>query len=547
MTRLEFSRRSGIPRGTLRDLELGVHSPTRRSLQQFVDFCQSSGVDARQLEEVYRLYAGPGDGLRQFIGRLEFRAGSPAELARRAGISPATLWEYRRGNYPLPVAILHRLCQVVGEDPGPAEVLWFEAERSRFLARGYPAALAEFWTLCSRQGYTEKHLSTLGLSMAALRSLRYLEVPAWQEVAEVARSLCRNEDERLNLEQLWPGTEHGHHVPDAFGAQIRQLRNQKKLTRREVADLFDVGGKKPARIIKSIEEDGCYSAQAYPAGLAALLAEKAEESSRLLALWEERRKQFHARHRPETRIDLRLVRELYGFEHKDMEPILGYSALEYQRIERGVVPLSETAQARILHAIVQAGQHRVEALLRKKASHDAEQTAWRHPPSVQAMVTRLANREGGIIPLWRHLCRCGVRGFWAERLRTMARGEEVPPWPLVERIGAACGVAELAEVRRDWRERYRARLEGNNGSTLSPLGIELRLLLAEVATTVREFSTRLGVNPSVLTRDLQRMDGGKPIRWSHVERILQTAGLGPHDRRWQQIHAWWYTTRIDGR
>src|SRR5690349_4309376 len=30
MTRLEFVRRSGISRGTLRDLELGVHMPTRR-------------------------------------------------------------------------------------------------------------------------------------------------------------------------------------------------------------------------------------------------------------------------------------------------------------------------------------------------------------------------------------------------------------------------------------------------------------------------------------------------------------------------------------
>src|SRR5438477_2811368 len=34
MTRLEFARRSGISRGTLRDLELGIHSPTRRTLQQ---------------------------------------------------------------------------------------------------------------------------------------------------------------------------------------------------------------------------------------------------------------------------------------------------------------------------------------------------------------------------------------------------------------------------------------------------------------------------------------------------------------------------------
>src|SRR5689334_17503541 len=52
LTRLEFVRRSGISRGTLRDLELGVHVPTRRTLQQFVGFCEKVGVEAGQLEEV---------------------------------------------------------------------------------------------------------------------------------------------------------------------------------------------------------------------------------------------------------------------------------------------------------------------------------------------------------------------------------------------------------------------------------------------------------------------------------------------------------------
>src|SRR5437764_13552197 len=65
LTRLEFSRRSGISRGTLRDVELGVHTPTRRVLQQFVDFCRACDVAAAELEKVYRLFAGPGDGLGQ--------------------------------------------------------------------------------------------------------------------------------------------------------------------------------------------------------------------------------------------------------------------------------------------------------------------------------------------------------------------------------------------------------------------------------------------------------------------------------------------------
>src|SRR5579883_635545 len=48
MTRLEFARRSGIRRGTLRDMELGIHTPTRRILQQFVSACRDYGVGAEQ-------------------------------------------------------------------------------------------------------------------------------------------------------------------------------------------------------------------------------------------------------------------------------------------------------------------------------------------------------------------------------------------------------------------------------------------------------------------------------------------------------------------
>ena len=50
------------------------------------------------------------------------------------------------------------------------------------------------------------------------------------------------------------------------------------MSRRELADLFGVGGKKPARIIKYIEEDGFYSMQAYPAGLVAVLAGRSPEA-----------------------------------------------------------------------------------------------------------------------------------------------------------------------------------------------------------------------------------------------------------------------------
>src|SRR5439155_22524393 len=109
LTRLELARRSGMSRGTLRDLELGVHKPTRRILQQFVAFCRRAHVHPEQLEELHRLYAGRGETLEERIARLELLAGSPRELARRVGISPATLWEYRRGNFPLPLPLWQRL------------------------------------------------------------------------------------------------------------------------------------------------------------------------------------------------------------------------------------------------------------------------------------------------------------------------------------------------------------------------------------------------------------------------------------------------------
>jgi transcriptional regulator with XRE-family HTH domain len=544
MTRLEFARRSGMSRGTLRDLELGIHIPARRTLQQFVDFCRGCAVAAEHLDEICQLYTGAGEGLGQWLGRLELRAGSAAALARRAGISAAALWEYRRGNFPLPLAVLRRLCQVSGEDAGPVEVVWFEVERQRFLSRGYPAPLAEFWALCARAGYAERGLPALGLSTAALRRLRYLELPAWQEVARAAQTLCRDAGELAHLQSLWQAEERvqPNRLPDAFGALVQQFRKRLGLQRRQVTDLFGIGGKKPAQLLQSIEEEGCYSAQAYPAGLAALLTDGDAELAQMRALWEERRARFHRRHRPETRLDFRLTRELYGFEYNDMEPILGYSALEYQRLERGVGALAESARARILDAIERAGRRKLDALLQKRDARCVQCVAWRTPPTVRGLIARLAEREGGILPLKRFLRKAGVKGCGAAWLRAVGRGEEVPPWPILERLARTCGVPELDAVRDDWREQYRARLQRRGAG---PLGIEVRLLIAETAPTCRCFSKRLGVNPSVLIRVLQRMDQGKPLPWHHLERILRAAGITAHERRWEQIHAWWYPTRTD--
>lgn len=539
LTRLELARRSGISRGTLRDLELGIHTPTRRILQKLLDFFHSAGVADEHLEELRRLYAGAGDTLEQFIARLELRAGSSRELACRVGISAATLWEYRRGHFPLPWALLQQMCAAAGADAATAEGLWREAERQRLRQRGYSEALVEFWILCGRGGYTEKQLLSLGMSTAAVRRLRYLELPPWDGVAGVAQQIG-NEEEVRELERLWRLEERNQSagLPDKFGSRLRQLRKKHGSTRRELADLFDIGGKKPARIIKYIEEDGFYSAQAYPAGLASLLTESERERAALLAAWQQRRRQFHRRHRPETRIDLRLARELYGYGPNDMEPILGYSSLEYQKIERGVQPLADTAQQRILQAIHAAGKHRVEALLQQRQQREEERVAWQRPPSVPALIALLAQREGGLIPLSRQLKRLGLKGLWTARLRAISRGEEVPPWCVLERIARACQLADWEDLHEDWQERYREQLRR---TCPSPLGVELRLLIGEAAESLREFSPRLGFNYSVLIRDMQKIDRDEAVKWFHVERIARAAGLRTEDPRCREIHALWST------
>jgi transcriptional regulator with XRE-family HTH domain len=540
ITRLELARRSGISRGALRDLELGIHHPTRQTLQQFLDFCRKQGVDGCHLQELERLYTGPGDTLPELLARLELRAGSSRELARRVGISPTTLWEYHRGNFPLPLALLTQMCETVGEAPGAAEALWHTDQRRRLLARGLPEAWVELCVLCARAGHPESHLTQFGVSNAALRHLRYLELPPWAEVAAAAEALCRDAGELEHLRRLWqrdePVQKRSHR--DDFGPRLKRLRQEQGVRRRTLADLFGVGGKKPARILKHIEEDGLYSAQAYPAGLAAVLGGANGEREHLLDAWKDRRRQFHRRRRPETRVELRLAREMYGFEPRHMEPILGYSSLEYQKIERGVSPLSETGLNRILNAVHQAGAKKVADLLHQRQQRESEQATWKAPASVPALVASLARREGGLIPLARKLRRAGLKRLWPGRLRAIRAGKDIPAWPVVRRMADACGVVDCLELQRDWQERYRAQLEGDYPS---PLGVELRLLVGEVATTLRDLSPRLGFNYSVLIREFQRIDRDEPLRWFHVERLLGVLGVPPTSERWREIRALWST------
>ncbi|HET6880965.1 MAG TPA: helix-turn-helix transcriptional regulator, partial [Pirellulales bacterium] len=535
----ELARRSGIGRGTLRDLELGVHRPTRQTLRRFIEFCAPYGVPEEKISQLLNLYTGPCETLEHLIARLELRAGSARELARRAGISASTLWEYRRGNFPLSWSLLVKLCRAVGQDPETVEPLWHACQRRRLVDRGYPEAWAEFCVWCDRSDVALSRLTRLGVSSAALRRLRYLELPPFTAVAQAVRKLCRSDAEIKRLREWWNRDMAAQRASavDEFGPELRRLRLRRGLRRRELADLFGVGGKKPARIIKYIEEDGYYSVRAYPAGLVAILADEGEQH-RLLELWRRRRAQFVRRRRPETRGDLRLLREMYGLTLDDVPEVLGYTSLEYQRIERGVESLSETAGQRILEAFARTGRERVAALLARRQARLRDSSAWRAPASAADMVSLLARRDGGLAPLARQLRRAGCRGVSVPRLRAVARGVDLPAWCWLQQVARLAKVSDVSLMREDWEARYRQRLQSSN---LSALAVELRMLLADVANSVREFSQRLPFNYSVLVRDLGRIDRGQPIAWFHVERLLSAAGLATHHDRWQEIRMLWCT------
>lgn len=539
MTRLELARRSGIGRGTLRDMELGVHRPTRQTLQRFIEFCTPYGVPDEEIAQLLNLYAGPCESLEHLIARLELRAGSARELARRAGISPSTLWEYRRGNFPLSWPLLVKLCQAVGKNAESVEPLWHACERRRLIERGYPEAWAEFCVWCDRGNIALSRLTRLGVSSAALRRLRYLELPAWTAIAAAAGKLCRDDEELKRLKQWWNRDAAAQRAmqKDEFGPELRRLRQRHGLRRRELADLFGIGGKKPARIIKYIEEDGYYSVRAFPAGLVAILADEAD-GQRLLDLWRRRRAQFVRRRRPETRGELRLSREMYGLTLDDVPDVLGYTSLEYQRIERGVEPLTEVAGRRILEAFERAGRQRISTLLEQRKAGLRDGSAWQSPSSAADMITLLARREGGLAPLARQLKRAGCRGVSVPRLRAVARGADLPAWCWLREVARSMKVHNLVTMREDWQARFRQRLQAIK---LSPLAVEVRLLIAESANSVREFSQKLPFNYSVLVRDLARIDRGQPIAWFHVDRLLSAAGLGTNHDRWQEVRILWCT------
>lgn len=560
MTRIQLARESGCSRGALRDLELGVHTPTRETMERLLEYLEKKKVKAERIEELRSLYAGPCDSLQHLIGRMELKSGSSPQLARKLGISPATLWEYKRGNFPVPYNLLKRMCLATGEDLEQAEKLWHGAELKRFSERGFPPALCEFCILRLRAGHAESKLLKMGLQTSQLKRLCYLELPPWPRIAASAKSLCRDEEELKHLRELWQQDfktqkEEGLHD---FGLKIKKLREKRGISRREVSDLFLVGGKKPARTIKHIEEDGHYSQLAFPAGLVALMTDydkpvppKPAEGSKagemngyletdlakeLRTMWEQRRLRFHLRHRPEMLLDLRLAREYYGFDVAEAAKLLGYSSLEYQKIERGIETVSDSARKRILSAYERAGHARIIDMFRRREDRDTKRQAWKTPTTVSEFLTLLAEREGGVVPLARMLTKAGYYGVSTPQLRSYVSGQVTPTWYLLQQIADHCGVEKLQHVHIDWIKRYRAQLMKKSKRKLTA---ELKLLMVEVAPNVRRFGDRLPFNYSLVLRDLYRLEDNLPVKWERIERLMRAAGLPPATERWQVIHRLW--------
>ncbi len=560
ITRIQMVKESGCSRGALRDLELGVHTPTRETMERLLEYLHKKKIKPERIEELRSLYCGPCDSLQHLIGRMELKAGSSPVLARKVGVSPATLWEYRRGNFPVPFNILKKMCRVSGEKIEEAEPLWHVAELQRFSKRGFPPSLAEFCVLRLRAGHAESKLLKMGLQTSQLKRLSYLELPPWPRVASSAKTLCQSDEELKHLRELWQQDfkqqkDEGLHD---FGLRIKKLREKRGISRREVSDLCLVGGKKPARTIKHIEEDGHYSQLAFPAGLVALMTEQDKAASQLASaglkagetngyfdsetakelrqLWEQRRLRFHLRHRPEMLLDLRLAREYYGFDVAQAAKVLGYTSLEYQKVERGIEPITESARKRILDAYERAGHQRVAELFQRRTDRDVKRLAWQSPTTVADFLTNLAAREGGVVPLCRMLTKAGLYGVSVPQVRSYIFGQFTPTWYLLQQIADHCNVKKLQSVHLDWIRRYRSQV---SKKVKRKLTAELKMLIVEVAPNVRRFGERLPFSHTLVLRDFYRIEDGLPVKWERIDRLMRAAGLPQATERWQVIHGLW--------
>ena len=387
-----------------------------------------------------------------------------------------------------------------------------------------------------RAGHPESHLLRLGVSNATFRHLRYLELPPWEEVAVAARKLCRDSCELQALQKLWAQGEQEQQLLTGFGPHLKELTNGWASVAANWR-ICSASAVKSRRIFKHIEEDGLYSAVAYPAGLVAVLTTDSAERTRLLDLWQQRRVDFHRRRRPETRTELRLVRRTVWVQPGRHGTAAG---LHQPGVSEGRARRQSAAGHR---ASASCGRctRRVSGAWTPCCSSDARRRcAGRCGDAAlgRGLITSLADREGGLLPLARLLKGAGLRGLWIGRLRAMVQCCELPAWPVLEQLALVCGVEDLSDLRQDWSTRYRAQLQERY---TSPLAVELRGLIAEKANTLRDLSPKLGFNYSVLVREFQRIDHDEPLRWFHIERLLRVLQVRPDGERWKEIRALWST------
>ena len=100
MTRLEFARLSGISRGALRDLELGIGTPTCLTMRRYLEFAKQQAVPPQQVEKICQIYAGAPETVPDLISRFELRAGSLRIWRPLPRVCPESRYTHRPAESP---------------------------------------------------------------------------------------------------------------------------------------------------------------------------------------------------------------------------------------------------------------------------------------------------------------------------------------------------------------------------------------------------------------------------------------------------------------
>lgn len=231
------------------------------------------------------------------------------------------------------------------------------------------------------------------------------------------------------------------------------------------------------------------------------------------------------------------------------------SPLRWHRILCGVTPgqlanLSGIPKDHLL--LVERGNRKVNAaeikrLLKLIESFPAEKvkqararlTELNSPPeNARQAVERLRDRHGGYNPLCRLLNDDPERqvSFTPVRLKRIARGAEVPPLPILERMLTRGGSQLVPALIDDWYQRVPDYLRNHPKLRWKhPLVRGFGVVVFEKWLSLRHFwedQFRDDFSYSIITRNFQQLNGnGADYHWATVSRYLNAAGLGSTDPR----------------